>query len=214
VALKAAEYLNKEINNLKIITCHIGNGASITAIENGKSVDTSMGFTPLEGLVMGTRSGDIDPAIPIHLIKQLGYSVDEVNNILNKKSGILGLSEMTNDMRTIETEYLENSNPDATRGLEVYAYRIKKYIGAYMAAMNGADVIIFTGGVGENMPILRQMVLENMENLGIVLDKKENNQFIGGILDITGKNSKVRILKIPTNEELMIAKETERLLTN
>ncbi len=214
VALKAAEYLNKEITNLKIITCHIGNGASITAIENGKSVDTSMGFTPLEGLVMGTRSGDIDPAIPIHLIKQLGYSVDEVNNILNKKSGILGLSEMTNDMRTIETEYLENSNPDATRGLEVYAYRIKKYIGAYMAAMNGADVIIFTGGVGENMPILRQMVLENMENLGIVLDKKENNQFIGGILDITGKNSKVRILKIPTNEELMIAKETERLLTN
>ena len=213
VALKAAEYLKKNVTDLKIITCHIGNGASITAIENGKSVDTSMGFTPLEGLVMGTRCGDIDPAIPIHLIKQLGYSVDEVNNILNKKSGILGLSEMTNDMRTIETEYLENANPDAKRGLEVYAYRIRKYIGAYMAVMNGVDVIIFTGGVGENMPILRQMVLENLENLGIELDKKENNQFVGGILDITGNNSKIRILKIPTNEELMIAKETEKILT-
>ncbi len=214
VAMKAGEYLNIDWTKLKIITCHIGNGASITAIDNGKSVDTSMGFTPLEGLVMGTRSGDIDPAIPIHLIKELGYSVDEVNTILNKKSGILGLSEMSNDMRIIETEYLENHHPDAVRGLEVYAYRIKKYVGAYLAAMNGADVIIFTGGVGENMPILRKLVLENMENLGINLDEKENNQFKGGILNLTGKGSKVKILKIPTNEELMIAKETERLLSD
>ncbi len=214
VAMEAGKYLNKNWQDMKIITCHIGNGASITAIEYGKSVDTSMGFTPLEGLVMGTRCGDIDPAIPIHLIQQLGYSVSEVNTILNKKSGILGLSELSNDMRTIETEYLENKNPDAVRGLEVYAYRIRKYIGAYMATMNGCDVIVFTGGVGENMPILRELVLENLENLGIVLNKKENNQFKGGILDLTGENSKVKILKIPTNEELMIAKETERLLTS
>ena len=213
VAQQAANYLKKNLNKIKMITCHIGNGASITAIENGKSVDTSMGFTPLEGLVMGTRCGDIDPAIPIHMIQQMNYSVQEVNTILNKKSGILGLSEMSNDMRTIETEVIENNNPDALRGLEVYAYRIKKYIGAYMAAMNGVDVIIFTGGVGENMPILRKMVLENMENMGIVLNEKENGQFKGGILNLTAEKSNVMILKVPTNEELMIAKETEKLLT-
>jgi len=212
VAQQAAEYLKKDINKLKMITCHIGNGASITAIENGKSVDTSMGFTPLEGLVMGTRCGDIDPAIPIHMIQQMGYSVQEVNTILNKKSGILGLSEISNDMRTIETEIIKNNNPAALRGLEVYAYKIRKYVGAYMAAMNGVDVIIFTGGVGENMPILRKMVLENMENLGIVLNEKENDQFKGGILNLTGEKSNVMILKVPTNEELMIAKETEKLL--
>ena len=146
------------------------------------------------------------------MIQQMGYSVQEVNTILNKKSGIFGLSEMSNDMRTIETEVIENNNPDAIRGLEVYAYKIRKYVGAYMAAMNGVDVIIFTGGVGENMPILRKMVLENMENLGIVLNEKENDQFKGGILNLTGEKSNVMILKVPTNEELMIAKETEKLL--
>jgi acetate kinase len=153
VSLKAAEFLHKDIKDLKIITCHLGNGASITAIKDGKSVDTSMGFTPLEGLVMGTRCGDIDPAIPLHMQQQLGMSVEEVNTMLNKKSGMLGLSHLSNDMRTIEDEIMEKQNPQAILALKVYCYRIKKYIGAYFAAMNGLDVLIFTGGVGERMPI-------------------------------------------------------------
>ncbi len=212
VAEKAAEYLKKDIKKLKIITAHIGNGASITAIDGGKSVDTSMGFTPLEGLVMGTRCGDIDPAIPIHMQKVLGLTVDEVNTILNKKSGMLGLSAISNDMREIEESIVEKQIPEAIQAHEVYAYRIKKYIGAYVAAMNGLDILIFTGGVGENMPILRSLVCKDMDYLGIILDEKENDQFTAGILELQTKDSGVRILKIPTNEELMIAKETRKVL--
>lgn len=214
VAQLAANYLNKEITDLKIITCHIGNGASITAIDGGKSIDTSMGFTPLEGLVMGTRCGDIDPAIPIHMVKELGLSIDEVNKILNKKSGMLGLSDISNDMREIEEEILENHNKNAITAHEVYAYRIKKYIGAYTAALNGIDVLVFTGGVGENMPILRSLVCKNLGYLGIKLNEKENDQFTDKIINLTASESKVKILKIPTNEELMIAKETEALINN
>lgn len=212
VAELAAEYLKKDLSNLKIITCHIGNGASITAIDGGKSVDTSMGFTPLEGLVMGTRCGDIDPAIPIHMQKEMGLSVDEVNVILNKKSGMLGLSAISNDMREIEENIIEKQTPNAIQAHEVYAYRIKKYIGAYAAVMNGLDILIFTGGVGENMPILRSLVCKNMNYLGLILDEKENDQFTAGILELQTKDSKVKILKIPTNEELMIAQETRRIL--
>lgn len=212
VALKAAEKLNKDITELKIITCHIGNGASITAIDRGRSIDTSMGFTPLEGLMMGTRCGDIDPAIPIIMIRQLNYSVDEVNTIINKKSGMLGLSQISNDMREIEEEILEKKNPKAIQAFEVYAYRIKKYIGAYTAAMNGLDVLVFTGGVGENMPILREEVCKNMEYLGIKLDMKENDQFTKGFLVLHQPDSPVAVYKIPTNEELMIALETKNLL--
>ena len=213
VALETAKYLNKNVEGLKMITCHIGNGASITAINKGKSVDTSMGFTPLEGLMMGTRCGDIDPAIPIYMMKNMKMSVDEVNTTLNKKSGILGLSHISNDMREIEEEILINKNEQAIKAFEVYCYKIKKYIGSYAAVMNGVDVIVFTGGVGENMPILREWVLKDMDFLGVELNEKENNQFKGGILDLTGKDSKVKILKVPTNEELMIALETEELLT-
>ena len=208
----AAEYYQKDISELKIITCHIGNGASITAIDGGKSVDTSMGFTPLEGLVMGTRCGDLDPAIPIHLQKELGFSVDAVNTILNKKSGMLGLSEISNDMREIEDLVLKKNDEKAVQALEVYAYRIKKYIGAYTAAMNGLDILVFTGGVGENMPILREWVCDELDYLGIKLDKKTNNRFIAGILEIHEKDSRVKVIKIPTNEELMIALETKRIL--
>ncbi|HHE39196.1 MAG TPA: acetate kinase [Candidatus Cloacimonetes bacterium] len=208
----AAEYLQKDIKALKIITCHIGNGASITAIEGGKSVDTSMGFTPLEGLMMGTRCGDIDPAIPIYLMKEKGMGPDLVNIILNKKSGMIGLSEISNDMREIEDEIIKNKNPKAIQAHEVYAYKIKKYIGSYTAVMNGLDILVFTGGVGENMPILRELVCDNLDYLGIKLDKKENNQFKAGILELQAKESKVKVLKIPTNEELMIALETQRLL--
>jgi len=211
VSLKAAEYLNKDINKLKIISCHLGNGASITAIKNGESVDTSMGLTPLEGLMMGTRCGDIDPAIVVHLVKQMGYTIDEVNNIINKKSGMIGLSELSNDMREIEGGL---DNPKVKQALEVYAYKIRKYIGAYMAVMNGIDVMIFTGGVGENMAILRETVLNDMDFFGIKLDLKKNAVFSGNIENLSANDSKVTILKVPTNEELMIALETETIIRN
>jgi len=213
VSQQAAEYLGKDLAALKIITCHLGNGASITAIEAGKSVDTSMGLTPLEGLMMGTRCGDIDPAIPIHLQQQLGLSVDEVNGILNKKSGMLGLSHISNDMREIEDEVLLRQNPQAITALEVYCYRIKKYIGSYFAAMNGLDVLIFTGGVGERMPIMRSQVCAGLDALGIKLDEEANARFTDEIELISAPDSPVVVLKVPTNEELMIALETQRLLT-
>lgn len=213
VSLKAAEYLGKDVEDLKIITCHLGNGASISAIDGGKSIDTSMGLTPLEGLMMGTRCGDIDPAIPIHMEQRLGLSVDEVNNILNKKSGMLGLSGISNDMREIEDEILKHNNPAAITAHDVYCYRIKKYIGSYIAALNGVDVIIFTGGIGENMPILRELVLRDMDYFGIELNEEENAKFTGDIQMLSTEASKVKIMKIPTNEELMIAMETKRLLS-
>ena len=213
VSMKAAEYLDRDLASLKIISCHLGNGASITAINGGKSVDTSMGLTPLEGLMMGTRCGDLDPAIPIHMQTQLGLSVDEVNSILNKKSGMLGLSHISNDMREIEDEILLHSNPKAIQAHDVYCYRIKKYIGAYFAAMNGLDVLIFTGGVGERMPIMRAQVCADMEALGITLDPEPNAQFNDSIEVLNRPEGKVSVLKVPTNEELMIALETQRLLT-
>jgi len=212
VSLKAAEFLGRDIASLKLITCHLGNGASITAIKNGKSIDTSMGLTPLEGLMMGTRCGDIDPAIPIHMQQQLGLSVDEVNGILNKKSGMLGLSHISNDMREIEDEILVKNNPKAILAHDVYCYRIKKYIGSYFAALNGLDVLIFTGGVGERMPILREQVCRDMDAIGIKLNLEENARFTDDIQVLSTPDSRVTVLKIPTNEELMIALETERLL--
>lgn len=212
VSMKAADFLGKELGNLKIISCHLGNGASITAIDGGKSIDTSMGLTPLEGLMMGTRCGDLDPAIPIHMQQQLGLSVDEVNSILNKKSGMLGLSHISNDMREIEDEILIRHNPKAIQAHDVYCYRIKKYIGAYLAALNGVDVLIFTGGVGERMPILREQVCRDMDAIGIKLNLEENAKFTDDIQILSTPDSKVIVLKIPTNEELMIALETQRIL--
>lgn len=214
VSIKAAEFLGRDLEDMKIISCHLGNGASITAIQNGKSIDTSMGLTPLEGLMMGTRCGDIDPAIPIHMQQSLGLSVDEVNNILNKKSGMLGLSHISNDMREIEEEILVHKNPKAIQAHDVYCYRIKKYIGSYYAALNGVDVIIFTGGVGERMPILREQVCSQMEALGIKMNLEENARFTDDIQVLSTPDSKVTVLKIPTNEELMIALETQNLIIN
>lgn len=213
VAKEAANYLNKPIENLKIITCHLGNGASITAVKSGKSVDTSMGFTPLEGLVMGTRSGDCDPAIPLYMIDTLGMTSKEVNDVLNKESGILGLSELSNDMRIIEDEF-EKENEKVKTALKVYVYRIKKYIGAYYSVMNGADIIVFTGGVGENMSLVRELVCRDLDALGIEIDLNKNALHQAGIIDLTAETSKVRILKVPTNEELMIALETAKLLNS
>lgn len=212
VSQKAADFLGKDIHALKIITCHLGNGASITAIDKGHSIDTSMGLTPLEGLVMGTRCGDIDPAIPIHMQQQLGLSVDEVNNILNKKSGMLGLSQLSNDMREIEDQIVLHHNPDAILAHDVYCYRIKKYIGSYFAALNGLDVLIFTGGVGERMPIMRSQVCRDLDALGIKINEEENARFTDDIQVLSTPDSKVTVLKVPTNEELMIALETRRIL--
>ncbi len=207
VSRKAASDLGLDYNNCRIITCHIGNGASIAAIKNGKSVDTSMGFTPLEGLVMGTRCGDIDPAIVLFLIRQ-GLSVDEVDNILNKKSGVLGITGYTNDMREIEEGYFKNDEK-CVLATKIYARRIKKYIGAYMAILGGVDIIVFTGGVGENMPILRKLALEGMEELGIILDEDKNNETWKGKEGLISKeNSKVKVIVVPTNEELLIARDT------
>ncbi|MDZ4122346.1 MAG: acetate kinase, partial [Candidatus Cloacimonadaceae bacterium] len=206
------EFLGRDLANLKIISCHAGNGASITAIENGLSIDTSMGLTPLEGLMMGTRCGDLDPAIPIYMQQQLGMSVEEVNAVLNKKSGMLGLSHISNDMRTIEEEILERQTPNAVQAHDVYCYRIKKYIGAYFAAMNGLDILIFTGGVGERMPIMRSQVCRDLEALGIKINEEENAKFTDDIQVLSTPDSKVTVLKVPTNEELMIALETQRLL--
>lgn len=213
VTMRAAKFVGRPVEILKIITCHLGNGASIAAVNCGVSVDTSMGFTPLEGLMMGTRSGDMDPAIPLYMISSLGLSHEQVYQLLNKQSGLLGLSNLSNDMREIEKNVIEIDDKDAYLALETYAYRIKKYIGSYIAAMNGADIIVFTGGVGENMPLLRQMVCSEMHQLGIRMDKSKNYEKEEDILEFNQDTSAIKLLKIPTNEELMIALEVEHLMS-
>ena len=210
VSEKAAELLKKDIKNLKIISCHLGNGASICAIKNGKSFDTTMGFSPLDGLVMGTRSGSIDPTIPIYLMKNNNLSIEEVYNLLNKKSGVLGISEVSSDFRDIEEEAMKG-NKKASLALDIFHYRIKTQIGSYIAALNGVDIIIFTAGVGENGAETREAILKDMEFFGIVLDK-EKNKVRGKIQEISAENSKVKIFVIPTNEELVIARETKKIL--
>jgi acetate kinase len=197
---------------MKIISCHLGNGASIAAVKYGKSVDTSMGFTPLEGLVMGTRSGDIDPSIIISLQEKEGMSAEEVYSLLNKKSGILGLTDgFSSDMRDIEDKTEEN-DPVCRRALDIYEYRIAKYIGAYSAAMNGVDAIIFTAGVGENSPILREEICTKyLGYLGVEFESSVNN-FKGEERIISKENSKVKVLVVPTNEELVIAQDTREIV--
>lgn len=211
VAQQAAQMLGRPLESLKIITCHLGNGASIAAVKNGESVDTSMGFTPLEGLIMGTRSGDIDPAIPFFLINNAGMSADEVNDTLNKKSGVLGLSGVSSDFRDIE-QAAADGNERAQLALRSYYYRVTKYVGAYVAAMNGVDAIVFTAGLGENSPETRLEVCANLEYLGLNVDEAKNNQR-GKAVDITADDSRVRVLVIPTNEELMIARDTKDIIS-
>ena len=210
VSNRAAEFLNKPIKKLKIITCHLGNGASAAAVDCGNSIDTSMGFTPLEGLLMGTRSGDLDPAVVLHIMNKEELSMHEANTMLNKHSGIQGLSGVSSDMREIEEEYDENNR--VKLAFDVFCYRLKKYIGAYAAAMGGLDVIVFTGGIGENSAKVRAQVLDNLRFLGIQLDKIKNNAGLKTERDISGKNSSVRILVIPTNEELVIAMDTKKIV--
>ncbi len=210
VSAKAAELLNKPMEELKIVTCHMGNGASVCAVNKGKSVDTSMGFTPLEGLAMGTRSGDIDPAVISFLMEKEGLSAKEVDNLLNKKSGVLGISGVSSDFRDVEAE-AEKGNKQAQAALETYYYRVAKYVGAYTAAMNGVDAVVFTAGLGENSAEARTAICQYLGYLGIEVDEEKNN-VRGKIADFATEGSKVRALVIPTNEELVIARDTKNLL--
>ena len=209
VSQKAAQMLNININDLKLITCHLGNGASVTAIKHGRVIDTSMGFTPLEGLVMGTRSGDLDPAIVSYIKEKEGLDDAGVNNVLNKKSGVLGVSGVSSDFRDIEAA-VEEGNERAALALRMFAHRVRFYIGAYIAEMNGVDAIVFTAGVGENDISMREIICSNMGNLGIKLDSIRN-KVRGRDTIISTDDSKVALLLIPTNEELMIARDTYHL---
>lgn len=208
VSEKAILYLG--LKTSKIITIHLGNGCSITAVKNGKSMDHSLGFTPSNGLLMGTRSGDIDHAIIFYLVNNLGYNLDEVNTILTKESGMLGLTGFS-DLRDIEAE-AEKGNEECRLALAMNAYRIKKYIGAYTAAMNGLDAIVFTAGIGENSDTIRKLVCEDMDYFGIELDNTKNEVRSKALREINISSSKVKILVIPTNEELEIAKQAFNLV--
>jgi acetate kinase len=210
VAKKAVEMAGLDINNSKVIVCHLGSGASITAVRNGKSVDTSMGLTPLEGLIMGTRSGSIDPAIIEFIASKENKNIEEIMDILNKKSGVYGMSGVSSDFRDLEVAYT-NGNEKARVAFEVFCYRVAKYIGSYVAAMNGVDVIAFTAGLGENDKNVRREVLSYLEFLGIKLNEENNNTRSLQIM-ISTDDSKVKACVIPTNEELAIARETVALI--
>lgn len=211
VSKAAAQLLGKDVKDLKIITCHLGNGSSIAAVKSGKCIETSMGFTPLEGLAMGTRTGSIDPAIVPFLMKTLNYSPDEVDTLLNKKSGVLGISGVSSDFRDIE-EAAEKGNKRAKLALDVFNYKVKKFIGSYSAVMNGVDCIVFTAGLGENSPATRESICYGLDYLGVKIDKAKNN-VRGKAVDVSAEDSKVRILVIPTNEELMIARDTKEIIS-
>ncbi len=212
VSRRACEILKVKIEEQKIITCHLGNGASITAIKNGKSIDTSMGLTPVEGLIMGTRSGDVDPGIVTFIMQKESVDANTANTILNKHSGILGITGISSDMREVSEAAYKQSNYRAQLGLDMYHYRIKKYIGAYAAAMGGLDVLVFTGGVGENSDDTRREVCSDMEFLGITIDENLNKGLRGKEQIISTPNSRVKVLVVPTNEELEIAKDTMEIV--
>ena len=210
VVNKAATVLGKPLEDLKIVTCHLGNGASLAAIKHGKSIDTSMGFTPLEGLTMGTRCGDIDPAITTFIMEKVSLDTTGLNNLMNKKSGILGISGVSNDFRDVE-EAADNGNERAQLALDLFYNRVKKYIGAYAAIMGGIDAVVFTAGLGENSPETREAVCEGLEFLGIKIDNVKN-KVRGKQTVVTTDDSKVKVILIPTNEELMIARDTVALV--
>ena len=211
VSKHAAEFLGLDLNDSKIIVAHLGNGASISAVQNGKCVDTSMGLTPLEGLVMGTRSGDIDPAIMEYIAKKENLDIAGVMNVLNKKSGVFGISkELSSDFRDLE-DAMNDGNKYAAAAIEVFSYRVAKYIGSYVAAMNGVDAIAFTAGIGENAGLVREKVLGYLGYLGITLDAEENKKR-GEDMVISTADSKVKVAVIPTNEELAICRETVALV--
>jgi acetate kinase len=208
VSKKAAEIIGKDITELKIVTAHLGNGCSMSAVEKGHSIDTTMGFTPLEGLLMGSRAGDIDPSVILYIMGKEGLSLNEANTLLNKHSGLIGISGESSDMREILAA-IKDDHKRAKYAFDVFCYRIKKYLGAYAAAMGGIDAFVFTGGIGENSPEVREAVCGNMEFLGINFDKKKNSE---NSEMISLENSKVKVLRIPTNEELVIALDTKRIV--
>ena len=213
VAMKACRFLTKDMNQLRIITCHLGNGSSVAAIHNGKSVDTSMGFTPLEGLIMGTRSGDVDLGVLLFIAEKEKLSIADTNAMFNKLSGVCGISGISYDMRDIEIA-AHNGNERAQLALDMYAYRVKKYIGAYAAAMGGVDLIIMTGGIGENDFETRKRILEGLEFLGVDFDSARNEDVKGREVLLTRPGSKVVAMVMPTNEELVIALDTFNIVTN
>jgi acetate kinase len=210
VSEKAIEYLGKD--HSKIITIHLGNGCSMTAVKDGKSIDHSLGFSPVNGLIMGTRSGDIDQSIIFHLAKKYNYTLEEINTMLQKKSGMIGLTGFS-DLRDILSE-AEKGNKDCKLALEMSAYRIKKYIGSYAAILNGLDAIVFTAGIGENSPPMRKLVCTDLDYLGIAIDDDKNQVRSDALNDISAETAKVKVLVIPTNEELEIAKQSVSLFKN
>ncbi|NLB60878.1 MAG: acetate kinase, partial [Clostridiales bacterium] len=211
VSKKAAELLGKPIEQTKIVTCHLGNGSSICAVDGGKSIDTSMGFTPLEGVPMGTRCGDIDPAIVTYVMEKLNLAIAGITNYLNKESGVYGISGISSDFRDLADA--ENTNEQAATALKTFSYKVKKYIGAYACAMGGLDAIVFTAGVGENDRRVRELVLEGLEFLHVEPDFEYNMTCKRGeVVDISKKSSKVRVFVIPTDEEMVIAQDTARIV--
>jgi acetate kinase len=212
VSKRAAEFLGLDLYNSKLIICHLGSGASVTAVRDGVSVDTSMGLTPLDGLAMGTRSGNIDPSVIEYLVKNVGMSIDEVMNVLNKKSGLYGISDgMSSDFRDLESEEADNRNEAAHLAISIFCYRVAKYIGSYAAAMNGVDAIVFTAGIGENNPMARARILKYLEFLGVKVDDKAND-VKGEDRIISTPDSKVLAAAIPTNEEIAIARDTKEIV--
>ncbi len=210
VGQRAAEMLGKDFSELKIITCHLGNGASVTAIGNGQSQETSMGFTPLEGLTMGTRCGDLDPAIVPFIMEKEKMGTEEINQMLNKKSGVLGLSGISSDFRDIEDSAAQG-NDRAKLALDVFVQDVKKYIGAYIATLNGLDALVFTAGLGENSKEIRAAICQDMDCLGIKIDS-DKNHVRGQEADVSTEDSSVKVLVVPTNEELVIARDTKKLI--
>lgn len=210
---QACDALFMRKDHVKAITCHLGNGASLAAIKNGKSVDTSMGLTPVEGLIMGTRTGDLDLGALLYIMNKKGLSVDEANNLINKKSGVLGVSGLSYDMRDIEQAAWHEGNKRARLALDMYIYRVKKYIGAYTAAMGGVDLIVFTGGVGENGPETREEICKGLEYLGLSFDVAKNTGLRSKLEMISEQNSKVKVMVVPTNEELVIAHDTLKIVS-
>lgn len=211
VASKAAQLIGRDIASLKIITCHLGNGASITAIKNGKSIDTSMGFTPVDGLIMGTRTGEIDAGVLVYIADKEHLSVSGVNNLINKKSGVVGISQVSSDMRDLEIAASEG-NEKAILALNMYAYRVKKYIGSYIAALNGLDLLVFTGGIGENDFKMRAKICSDLQNLGIIFDYENNKEVRGENKIISKPESKVTVMCITTDEEFVIASDTKMIV--
>ncbi len=211
VSERAAAMLGKDLSEIKLVTAHLGNGCSMAAVDKGISIDTTMGFTPLEGLLMGTRSGDMDPSVILYIMGKEGLSLSEANTLLNKHSGLIGLSGESSDMREIEAAVLEG-NKKATSAFDVFCYRIKKYVGAYAAAMGGVDALVFTGGIGENSTMVREKVCKNLDFLGIKFDK-ELNENVKGECEINTPDSTTKALRIPTNEELVIALDTVQIVS-